>query len=93
MPRSCCWWYLWCIKNLFKENKLDELYNLNNIKCNVNIIIGKKDDITLPVQSLALKNYVKNTTDYFIDDVGHIGVFMSSKSQKIWATMFKNIKD
>jgi poly(3-hydroxybutyrate) depolymerase len=86
-------WYLWCIKKLFKENRLHELYNLNNIKCDVNIIVGGKDDITLPEQSFALKKYIKNTSDYVIDDVGHIGVFMSSKSQKIWVEVFKNIKN
>lgn len=86
-------WYLWCIKNLFKENRLSELYNLDYINCDVNIIVGTNDNITLPEQSLALKRYVIKTNDYFIENVGHIGVFMSSKSQKIWSNVFKNIKN
>lgn len=81
-------WYLWCIRNLFKENKLAALYDLTNIKCPVNIVVGSNDEITLPEQSFALKRYVDDTVDYTIDNVGHIGVFMSKKAQGVWGKVF-----
>lgn len=87
-------WYLWCIKNLFKENKLPELFDLKNITCPVTIIAGSNDDVTLPEQSFALKRHVGGATvDYSIPNVGHIGVFMSTRSQKVWGRVFREMEE
>lgn len=90
-------WYLWCIRNLFKDNLLIQdgivLNNkrvlLSDINVPVYILTGEDDDITLPEQSLALANKVSAMSKHrTIPDVGHIGVFMSGKSQPIWHDTF-----
>lgn len=93
-------WYLWCIKNLFKNNLLitgnlvvdNRKVNLYDIDVPIHMVVGSKDDITLPIQTLEIVKYVKSKTNYVhpIDDVGHIGVFMSKKSQPIWSRVFKS---
>lgn len=52
---------------------------LENISCPVISIAGEKDDITLIPQALALPG-----THIVIPEAGHIGIFMSRKSQAYW---------
>ena len=93
-------WYLWAIKNLFKKNKLGlnklniagnhvDLGELSKLDA-VHIVVGKKDDITPPEQSLTLQKYV-NSKIHSID-AGHIGVFMGKKGiNDIWNPLFSGL--
>lgn len=85
-------WYLEAVSELFIKNKLvrkefiidGKVVDLNNIYCPVVMIAGEKDDITLMSHLFELENHVSSVkiNKIVIPDCGHIGAFMSSKSQK-----------
>lgn len=85
-------WYLWCIKNLFKNNDLinsrmvinDRPVLLENIKCDVYLVAGERDDISPPEQTFNLAGKVDEATIIQIADAGHIGVFMGPRSMPVW---------
>ncbi|MBM3133268.1 MAG: alpha/beta fold hydrolase [Chloroflexi bacterium] len=80
-------WYLQAVDRIFRRNDLwegrlelfGEPVRFSNITCPVVSIAGENDDITLIPQALALPG-----THVTIPDVGHIGIFMSKKSQPYW---------
>jgi poly(3-hydroxyalkanoate) synthetase len=84
-------WYLEVTENLFLKNQLingrmvvgGQVVELEDITCPVFTIAGEKDDITLPEQVIALNDAVSSidTTSLLIPDCGHVGCFMSIKSQ------------
>jgi poly(3-hydroxyalkanoate) synthetase len=84
-------WYLEAVDKIFRRNDLWEgrleLFGktvcLENITCPATSIAGENDDITLIPQALALTG---NTI--IIPQVGHIGIFMSKKSQPYWEKIF-----
>lgn len=86
-------WYLWCIKNLFKNNDLinsrmvinNTPVLLENIKCPVYLIAGERDDISPPEQTFNLANQIGSMSScILIPNAGHIGVFMGPKSMPVW---------
>lgn len=95
-------WYLWAIDKLFQKNELGrnvlsinsttvDLRQLSRLS-KVNIVVGEKDDITPPEQSLALLKYVNANVHY--TDAGHIGVFMSKNViSNTWNKLFTSIND
>ena len=86
-------WYLEAVEKLFIENRLivgefqlnknSEPIDLRDIVCPIVMIAGNKDDITLKSHLFALGEYASSELQYkdVIDSVGHIGVFISKKSQ------------
>lgn len=89
-------WYLECVEKIFFNNDLwhgkmivkNEYIKFQDLDLKIPIIsiAGENDDITPPKQALAF-----NGEHYLIKDVGHIGVFMSGKSQSIWSKIFANL--
>lgn len=90
-------------KWFFQENRLikgtvelgGQKVNLRNITMPVLNIFGKQDHLVPPSASIPLANYV-GTKDYtaFEMDVGHIGMYVSGKSQKqLPETITKWLKD
>lgn len=88
-------WYLEAVRSLFKEDRLikgevevlDRKVDLNEIKCPIFLVAGEEDDITLPEQVFVLNA----TQEFLIEDVGHIGVFTSRKSQPVWEEILGNL--
>jgi polyhydroxyalkanoate synthase len=90
-------------KWFFQENRLikgtvelgGEKVDLKNVTMPVLNIFGKQDHLVPPSASIPLRNYV-GTKDYtaFEMDVGHIGMYVSGKSQKqLPETIAKWLKD
>lgn len=87
-------WYLQVVDQMFRKNMLwkqemavhGRTIRLQSIKIRINSIAGGADDITPPEQALALGG---NCTT--IPDVGHIGIYVSRKSQPVWAKLFKTL--
>ncbi len=90
-------------KWFFQENRLikgtvelgGQKVDLRNITMPVLNIFGKQDHLVPPSASIPLANYV-GTKDYtaFEMDVGHIGMYVSGKSQKqLPETITKWLKD
>jgi poly(3-hydroxyalkanoate) synthetase len=85
-------WYLEAVQKLFKENSLikgelevlEEKIDLSNIQCPVFLVAGGEDDITRPQQVFDLERTTPITEKFLIRDVGHIGVFVSKKSEWAW---------
>ena len=85
-------WYLYIIENLFIKNQLvkkefivnGEPIDIGNITCPVVMIAGGNDEITLMDQLFVLGDYVSSEEKYAVTvpGVGHIGCFISKKSQK-----------
>jgi poly(3-hydroxyalkanoate) synthetase len=88
-------WYLEAVERLFINNELiketfdigGKIIKLRNIDCPIAMIAGGSDDITLGSHLFALGKYVSTGSDKIysqvIEKTGHIGVFISSKSQPI----------
>lgn len=82
-------WYLWAIKNIFIENNLPEMLD---IQCPVNVVVGKKDDITPPAQTLAVQKNCKHKIKVYESTGGHIGVFTGTDAlANAWPALFKDI--
>jgi len=78
---------------MFKDNSLikgelkinGENVDLSNIKCDVLVVTGQKDDITGKDQALAIKECVKTKVKHYeIPKVGHFGSFSGGGSMKYW---------
>lgn len=86
-------WYLQAVDLIFRKNLLwqgklvvhGEAINLQTLTIPATSIAGENDDITPPGQALALPG-----RHYIIPGAGHIGIFMSRKSQVVWMEVFKN---
>ena len=84
-------WYLDVVERMFINNDLWEgcmevkgqCVRIQDIQCPIISVAGGRDDITPPEQALALDG-----EHYTIPNTGHIGVFMSSKAQPVWADIF-----
>lgn len=84
-------WYLEAVEDLFIKNKLikkglkvnQNIVYLSNITCPIAMLAGGYDDITLVNHLFSLEKYVSSKKIFksVISDVGHIGSFISSKSQ------------
>lgn len=85
-------WYLWAVKNIFKENNLWEgkcriqgkRINFQNIEAIS--IVGSRDDITPIASAHALPG-----EHHVIKDKGHIGVFMSRSAQPTYHKIFSEL--
>ena len=59
--------------------------NLSNITCDVFLIAGGKDNITTSKQVFNMENFVSGEVEkYYIEDSGHIGVFVSKNAMEYW---------
>lgn len=84
-------WYLQAVDQIFRKNNLwkgklkvhNKLVNLQRLSGLAVSLAGEGDDITPPGQALALSG-----VHYIIQGVGHVGVFMSKKSQPVWKKIF-----
>lgn len=82
------------IKDLYQENKLikgtlqigDRLVDLNNITMPVLTIYGEEDHIVPEAATIPFNNYIGSDDKELVAyPVGHIGMYVSSKSQKLIA--------
>jgi poly(3-hydroxybutyrate) depolymerase len=94
-------WYLWAIERLFQRNELGrneleiagrhvDLAALEQLPA-VHVVVGSRDDITPPEQSLALLRHARASVHRV--DAGHIGVFMGSAGiRNTWAPLFGGLE-
>lgn len=80
------------IVEMFRNNSPLEYGDLSLIKCPVNLVTGTKDDLTPPIQTLAMKKFCPQAVTYSID-AGHIGIFMSNQGlTDVWSKIFKGVE-
>lgn len=92
-------WYLEAVKKLFKENSLikgelellGQKVDLGNIQCPIFLVAGEEDDITRPEQVFDLERVTPVTKKFLIKGVGHIGVFVSQKSNWAWEDILNHL--
>jgi poly(3-hydroxyalkanoate) synthetase len=101
-------WFMQIVDGLFYKNDLcanrlkvlGRRVDLSKIMCPVTMIVGTRDDITLPDQVFALGRCVSTPARFqqrFEVDSGHIGLFMGSKAlREVWpqvATLLMGYSD
>lgn len=79
-------WYLWAMWNIFIKNNLPKMLD---IKCPVNVVVGDKDDITPPAQTLAVQKNCSHEIKVYNTPGGHLGVFTGSRSiNETWPELY-----
>ena len=80
-------WYRWAIENIFIGNKLPEILD---IKCKVMVVVGDKDPITPPEQTIAIENNCDGPVSVHRTPGGHLGVFMGTRAiNEVWPKVFE----
>lgn len=84
-------WYLWAIDNIFINNRLPDILD---IQCHCNVVVGKRDDICVPKQTIAIQMNVRTLIDIFWAAGGHLKVFMGIEALEPdgpWSRLFKAV--
>lgn len=84
-------WYLWAIDNIFINNRLPEILN---ITCHCNVVVGLRDDICPPDQTIAIEINCDQLIDVYEAKGGHLKVFMGVEALEPdgpWSRLFKAV--
>jgi hypothetical protein len=76
-PQNLHKWFLSAVKDLFIDNKLKDMVDFSKFNWPLYLYVGNEDEITLPVQTIAMKGMVAPdvTTIRAFDKCGHTAVF------------------